>query len=172
MPYFDNDLVALSYQSPPGLAESNESALQLIVEGNPAFNSIETDQALALRSIPGLATARHLFRQSTFKAEYAYDYGMPNWLARVDHVLAPLHLERLFLGRHKFHHFRLWYRDELSQYVKGILLDSRTLGRSYLQAHRLEEMVEGHTRGNRNYTREIHKLLATELIQRQFIEQN
>src|SRR5206468_5989917 len=45
------------------------------------------------------------------KAEYAYDYGMPQWMARIDHLLLPLRLERLFLGRHKFSHFRVWYRD-------------------------------------------------------------
>ena len=49
----------------------------------------------------------------TFKAEYAYDYGMPQWVARIDHVLSPLHLERLFLGRHKYAHYRVWYRDVL-----------------------------------------------------------
>ena len=28
----------------------------------------------------------------SFKAEYAYDYGMPQWIAKIDHLLAPLHL--------------------------------------------------------------------------------
>ena len=58
------------------------------------------------------------FLDLTVKAEYAYDYGMPQWVARIDHVLAPLHLERLFLGRHKFYHFRVWYRDTLSAYFR------------------------------------------------------
>ena len=33
----------------------------------------------------------------SFKAEYAYDYGMPQWLARIDHALRGVHLERSFL---------------------------------------------------------------------------
>jgi len=41
------------------------------------------------------------FLEFTFKAEYAYDYGMPQWLARVDRTFSRLRLERLFLGRHK-----------------------------------------------------------------------
>jgi len=43
---------------------------------------------------------QHLYEEFTVKSEYAYDYGMPQWLARIDHILAPLHLEELFLGRH------------------------------------------------------------------------
>jgi asparagine synthase (glutamine-hydrolysing) len=171
MPYFDNDLIALSFQAPPELAESNLPALQIIAEGNPALGSIATDQGLAARSLPGFRAARHLFEQFTFKAEYAYDYGMPQWLASLDHAFSPFHLERLFLGQHKFHHFRIWYRNELSQYVEDILLDSRTRSRPYLHANRLEEMIKGHTKGNRNYTLEIHKLLSVELLTRPLIEQ-
>jgi len=170
MPYFDNDLVALSYRAPSILAESNGPALRLIGDGNPALKSIGTDRGLAARSIPGITMARHLFQQFTFKAEYAYDYGMPQSLAKLDHVFAPLHLERLFLGRHKFHHFRVYYRDQLSRYVKDVLLDPRTRNRPYLQGRNLEQMVTGHLRGNRNYTLEIHKVLTTELIHRQLLE--
>jgi asparagine synthase (glutamine-hydrolysing) len=117
-----------------------------------------------------LSKSRHLFQEFTFKAEYAYDYGMPQWLAAADSSVAPLHLERLFLGRHKFSSFRVWYRDQFSAFVKDILLDPRTKSRPYLNGRELERVVEGHTRGNRNYTTEIHKLLTMELIQRQLIE--
>ena len=172
LPFCDNELVRLSYQAPPSLAEENEPALRLIAEGNPALRRIGTDRALGIGSIPGLGRARHLVQEFTFKAEYAYDYGMPQWLARLDHILTPLRLERLFLGRHKFHHFRVYYRDELSRYLQEILLDSRTLGRSFLRRPVLEALVRGHVDGYRNYTLEIHKLLAIELMQRQLLEQN
>jgi asparagine synthase (glutamine-hydrolysing) len=172
MPYFDNDLVALSYQAPAGLAENNEPALRLIADGNPALARIGTDRGIRMGAIPGWGRAAHLLQQFTFKAEYAYDYGMPQWLARLDHTLGPLRPERLFLGRHKFHHFRVFYRDELSRYVKEILLDPRTLGRSLYRKLVLEEIVRGHVGGYRNYTLEIHKLLTIELIQRKLIELN
>ncbi|MCK5232283.1 MAG: hypothetical protein KAR13_18575, partial [Desulfobulbaceae bacterium] len=97
-------------------------------------------------------------------------YGMPQWLAGIDYMLAPLHLEKLFLGRHKFYHFRVWYRDRLYQYLKDILLDSRTRTRSYLDGRRLEKIVLSHIGGKRNYTTEINKVLTAELIQRQLIE--
>src|SRR5713101_1207533 len=80
----------------------------------------------------------------TFRAEYAYDYGMPQWVARIDNALSWLHLERLFLGRHKFNHFRVWYRDVLSEYVREMLLDPLTLSRPYIHRNGLETMVRGH----------------------------
>jgi asparagine synthase (glutamine-hydrolysing) len=172
MPYFDNDLAALSYQAPPDLAESNGPALRLVADGNPALERLGTDRALRMNAMPGIGRARHLLQEFTFKADYAYDLGMPQWLAGVDHFLKPLHLERLFLGRHKFHHFRVYYRDELRRYLEEILLDPRTLGRSIFRRPVLEELVHGHVGGYRNYTLEIHKLLAIELVQRQLIEQN
>ena len=172
MPYFDNELVALSYQAPLEIAESNEPALQLIADGIPALQAIGTDQGLAFRAIPGWTRARQKFQQFTYKADYAYDYGMPQWLARLDHMVAPLHLEKLWLGRHKFHHFRVYYRDHWAKYVREVLLDTRTRNRPYLRGHRLEEMVKGHLGGYRNYTLEFHKILSSELIQRQLIEAN
>src|SRR5262245_30390889 len=95
---------------------------------------------------------------------------MPQRLAGLDHLLAPLHLERLFLGRHKFYHFRVWYRDQLSQYLKEILLDLRARHRPYLQGQVLVRVVDAHTRGRQNWTKEIHRVLSLELLQRQLIE--
>ena len=99
--------------------------------------------------------SRSLF-EFQFKAEYAYDYGMPQWVARVDRPLSRLHLERLFLGRHKFYHFRVWYRDALAGYLQDTLLAPRALSRPYLDRKALEAIVHHHVAGSRNYTIEIH----------------
>src|SRR5882762_11920186 len=163
-PYFDNDLVALAYQTPAKLLH-NEPALRLIADGNPALGKIGTDRGLAFRSVAGVNRALHWYQEFTFKAEYAYDYRMPQWLASLDHAFAPLHLERLFIGRHKFHHFRVWYRDELSQCLKEMLLDPGARSRAYLRANSLEEILKAHSKGYRNYAFEIHKILTLEFIQ-------
>jgi asparagine synthase (glutamine-hydrolysing) len=170
-PYFDNDLVALAYQTPATLLH-NGPALRLIADGNPALGRIGTDRGLAFRSVPGANRALHWYQEFTFKAEYAYDYRMPQWVATLDHALAPLHLERLFVGRHKFHHFRIWYRDELSRWLKEILLDSDARSRPYLRPNSLEKILKAHSSGRRNYAFEIHKILALEFIQRKLIELN
>lgn len=169
-PYLDNDLVALAFRVPADLATTNELSLRLIADGNPALWKIATDRGVLYPPLPVITKLRHLYQEFTFKAEYAYDYGMPQWLARLDHEFESFHLERLFLGRHKFYHFRLWYRDELSQYIKDVLLDPRTRARPYLDGRRLEEVVNSHIKGFRNYTLEIHRVLTSELVQRQLIE--
>lgn len=110
------------------------------------------------------------YREFTFKAEYAYDMGMPQAVVRIDHMLSGLHLERLFLGRHKLLHFRVWYRDQLAEYVRQMLLDPLTLSRSYLRKSAVEAMVSSHLNGTRNYTTAIHKLLTLELLQRRFFD--
>src|SRR5438876_1814785 len=170
-PYFDNDLVALAYQTPAKLLH-NGPALRLIADGNPALGKIGTDRGLVFRSFPGVNRALHWYQEFTFKAEYAYDYRMPQWLARLDHAFAPLRLERLFVGRHKFHHFRIWYRDELSRWLKEMLLDSGARTRPYLRANSVEAMLRAHSTGQRNYAFEIHKILTLEFIQRKLIELN
>jgi asparagine synthase (glutamine-hydrolysing) len=171
MPYFDNDLISLVYRAPSELRAGNDFSRRLIAEGNPALARIVTDLGGSGVSASPLARLRRLFQEFTFKAEYAYDYGMPQWLARLEPVLGPLHLERLFLGRHKIHHFRLFYRNELSAYLKEILLDGRAARRGYLRDGCLERVVNEHLRGHRNHTREIHKLLTLELVHRSLLEQ-
>jgi asparagine synthase (glutamine-hydrolysing) len=120
--------------------------------------------------VPGVSRWRHLFQEFTFKAEYAYDEGMPQWVASIDHRLGPFHLERLFLGRHKFYHFRVWYRDNWAEYLQDMILHPRTRSRPYLNGARLKQIVQDHLSGRRNYTSEIHSVLTSELIQRTLIE--
>ena len=169
-PYLDNELVELMYQAPRELVLSKEPSLQVIASGNSEMSRIPTDHGLVYPPMPLVTQARLLFNKFIFKADYAYDYGMPQWVSHVDHALASFHLERLFLGRHKFFHFRVWYRDELGKELKDILLDPRTIQRPYLRGAKLEVMVKGHLSGMFNYTSDIHRILSTELIQRQLIE--
>jgi asparagine synthase (glutamine-hydrolysing) len=167
-PYLDNDFVRTVFRSPQ--ASDGDIRLRLIREGDAALGNIPTDRGIGGRHrFPGEALS-HAFMEFTFKAEYAYDYGMPQWLSRVDHFLSPLHLDRLFLGRHKLLHFRVWYRDQLADYVRQILLDPRTLNRPFLERKRVEAMVHGHLEGGQNHTSAIHKLLTLELLHRQFLD--
>lgn len=170
-PYLDNELVRTVFRAPESAVTSDHIYLRLIADANPTLRRIWTDRgpidgsptnlsALAGRGVLGFLN----------KAEYAYDYVMPQWLARIDHVLAPFRMERLFLGRNRFFHFRVSFRDALSEYVRDVLLDRRTRSRPYLEPHALEAVVRGHLKGDRNYTTEIEKLLTLELIHRLFID--
>ena len=142
----------------------------MIADGNGALLRIPTDRGLGGRRGRLSRVVSRALLEFLFKAEYAYDLGMPQAVARVDHALSALRLERLFLGRHKIFHFRIWYRDALAGYVREMLLDSRTLSRPYLRRKGVETMVRGHLKGDRNYTSAIHKMLALELVHRLFID--
>jgi asparagine synthase (glutamine-hydrolysing) len=169
-PFLDNDLVRAVYQAPVSALASNRDSLRLIADGNPGLSRIPTDRGVGgqLGRIPG--AAYRSFLEFQFKAEYAYDMGMPQWVAKMDHSVSSLKLERLFLGRHKVFHFRTWYRDALASYVREMLLDPRSLGRPYIQRKGLEAIVHGHLKGDRNYTNEIHKVLTLEIIHRLFLD--
>ncbi len=181
-PYLDNDFVRTVFRAPKaddphhrngqrnnrnGKEKNYDVRLRLIADGNPALGRLLTDRG-AGRGLSSLIWGGLL--EFSFKAEYAYDYGMPQWLSRVDHAFSAFHLERLFLGRHKLFHFRVWYRDALAKYVEEMLLDPRTLSRPYLEPKGLEAVVRGHLHGGLNYTNEIHKVLTLELIHRLFVD--
>jgi len=179
-PYLDNELVRMAFRAPNSASASairdafrdDVDSNRLIADGDIALRRIRTDRGLAGDSGTFSAAASRALLEFTFKAEYAYDYGMPQWLARTDHLVSWLHLERLFLGRHKFNHFRVWYRDALSKYVREMLLDPRSLSRPYLVRESVNSIVRGHLKGNRNYTSEIHSLLTLELLHRLFLDRN
>lgn len=168
-PYLDNELMALLFRAPRECSTSLGPSLRLIAEGNPQMGDIPTDRGVTYPVNRWSNRVQRPFQEFLAKAEYAYDYGMPDWLARVDSYLVPLQLERLFLGRQKFCHFRSWYRRELAGFVREVLLDPQARTRPYLNSRALEQTVETHIRGTRNRTTEIHKLLSLELIHRELL---
>jgi asparagine synthase (glutamine-hydrolysing) len=170
-PFLDNDLVQTVFRAPQS-ALATSFSLRLIADGSDALARIPTDRGYVGYGSNLLHSLSHQYLELTAKAEYAYDYGMPQWVAKADHLLAPFHVEKLFLGRHKFYHFRVWYRDALSDYIREMLLDERTLSRPYLQRQTAESIVKGHMKGNENFTSAIHKILTLELIHRLFVDAN
>jgi asparagine synthase (glutamine-hydrolysing) len=175
-PYLDNDVVRTAFRAPDAalvnrdIFEDNGDCSRLIAEGDEVLSAIPTDRGLnGHRGKLAAAISRGLL-EFTFRAEYAYDYGMPQWMARIDYPLSSFRLERLFLGRHKFCHFRVWYRDALANYLREMLLDLRTLSRPHLQGKTLARMVQAHLHGHGNYTTEIHKVLTLELVHRLFLD--
>jgi asparagine synthase (glutamine-hydrolysing) len=169
-PFLDNDLVRTVLRGPKQALESDHISLRLIYDGNPALAGIPTDRGIGGNRGRFAEAISHGIQEFLFKAEYAYDMGMPAWLAQANKTLASFHLERIFLGRHKISHFRTWYGNALAEYVQEMLLDSRSLCRPYINQRGLEAVVRGHLKGNRNYTVAIHKLLTLEIFHRLFLD--
>jgi asparagine synthase (glutamine-hydrolysing) len=162
MPYFDNDLIKVAYQAPPKCCSSNKISYQLISDVNSALGAMGSDRG------EGEGNLQRFLKNVSFKAEYGYDYGMPSALVRIDSAFRFLRPERLFLGRHKIAHFRLWYRDELSSYLEELLLDSAFEMGPYIREKQVRKAVSEHITGRRNCTLELHKLIAIKLISKQF----
>jgi asparagine synthase (glutamine-hydrolysing) len=175
-PYLDNKVVRTAFRAPDAATPKSDifandgGCVRLIRDGNPGLAKTRTDRGFAGPSGGMSAALKRDLLEFTFKAEYAYDYGMPQWVAGIDHRFSWFHLERLFLGRHKFNHYRVWYRDRLSAYVREMLLDPLTLSRPYLDPNGVEAVVRGHLAGNKNYTTQIHQLLTLELTHRMFLD--
>lgn len=169
-PFLDNDLIRAVFRAPAAALDGNGVSLRLIAEGKRELLEIPTDRGLAGKRSGLLGAAYRALLEFQFKAEYAYDMGMPQWVAKADHAFSALQLERLFLGRHKVFHFRTWYRDALGGYVREMLLDPLSLSRPYLERKRVEEIVQGHLKGDHNYTNWIHKVLALEILHRVFLD--
>ena len=165
-PFLDNDLVKTAYRAPNVEHLNQECRVRLVQSGNPELGALRTDRGT--RGLNSYITRAAL--QFSFKAEYAYDYGMPQWLASLDHAFSFVHFERMWVGRHKIFHFRPWYRDYLSQYVRDVLLDPRALARNYVNRDAVTNVVNRHLNGTRNYTVELNRLLTLELAHRLFID--
>ena len=169
-PFLDNDFVRTVFRAPKATLANNAISLRLIADGNARLARIRTDRGYGGNAGPVYSALLQAFIEFTVKAEYVYDYGMPSWLAKMDRLMSPIRPERLFLGQHKFCHFRVWYRDALGKYVKEMLLDERTLSRPYLKRSSVEKVVHSHLRGDGNYTTTIHEILSLELVHRLFLD--
>lgn len=168
-PFMDNDLVALLYQAPRGTLDAEDLRVRLIKEGNPELSMIPTERGYLGRNLLFSRYLR-LYRRCLFTAEYYFSYGMPNWLAVLDSYVHHLNVDRLVLELNKYYNLRRLFRYQLSAYIKEILLDPRTLNRSFINRSALERAVIAHTTGRGNYTSSINMVLSIELAMRSLFE--
>ena len=170
-PYMDNDLVRLMYRAPVGLRSSNQPQRGIIRECNPKLSAIISDRGYGEQTNPLVSRFLELYYYALFKADYTYVYALPHWLARLDTILMSINGGRPLLGgSQKFEYYRIWYRRELSGYVKEVLLDPKTATRSCFDWKSLEVIVNRHTQGTHNYMNEITKAMSLELTHRLLID--
>jgi hypothetical protein len=161
----DNKLLEVIFRAPDISTRSRDTSLRLIYDGNRILAGIMTDRGVTYPKKPSWLISR-AFYEFIFKMEYYAGHGMPSSAARIDRLLGPFSLERMFLGKNKYYHLRQWFRDELASFVKDILYDRRSLSRDYLDPSEVRKVVTMHTSGNANGTHIIDKLLTLELVQR------
>jgi len=169
-PYVDNELMRVLYRAPAGVLRDNDLRVRLIREGSAELAKVRTDLGFAGRGGAIASLCSQQLHRATMRAEYACEHASPRWIANLDRTVLGGQLERTFLGCHKFAHFSLWYRGELANYVRDMLLDNRTLSRGYVDRPRLEAAVRKHVNGEENITPTIHRLISLEYFHRLFID--
>jgi asparagine synthase (glutamine-hydrolysing) len=149
---------------------SNQPQRRIIGECNPKLSAIMSARGYSEQVNPLVSKLLELYYYALFKADYTYLYALPHWLTRLDTICMSINGERQLLGSQKFEYYRIWFRRELSDYVKEVLLDPQTAKRPYFDMKSLEMMVQTHTNGTRNYMNEINKAMSLELTYRLLID--
>ena len=167
-PYMDNDLVSLTYTAPPELRKTSELSLRLIGDLSPKLHEIGTDMGFVGSGSQFLSYPRRLHRYLTFKAEVVYNLGMPDWLGPFDRPLLR-NLAPLFLGWHKIDHFRVWFRDQLHDYVRGMLSGPDIATRPYLKPGSCQKLLDA-DRITGPYVHAVSLLVTLELIHKTLLQ--
>lgn len=164
-PFMDNAFLETLFEAPEELAGAAETSLRLIRDGNRSLAALPTDRGVTYPKNPAWIAMR-AYHEFIFKMEYFASHGMPRHLARLERRLGPLSLERHFLGRNKYYHLHRWFRDELSVYVKDLLLGKLSISGEHLDQNEVEKAVRAHLAGTENNTDLINKLMTMELANR------
>ena len=157
-PFMDNELAQLVYRQPRPFPRAAALSRSIVARHRPDLAAIPTDRGeLGDASWP-VRTVRNAYLELLAKGEYWSNHGWPGPLARLSRF-APSGSRGFFLGRHKFQHFGLWMRNQLSQHVQDIV-QSRARRSCYVNARGLEEAVRAHQQGRGNGIDDIDRALT------------
>ena len=165
-PFLDNELVALAYQAPESLRKSPLPSWRLINANNALLSRLPTDRRAPLHGPRLAAMLKRAFSEATFKLDYLNNEGWPNWLAPFDSIFTRVTSNLRILGLHKYLHYRRWFRRELAGYLQDAITKVRNRQTPFWDPHFLEQMVEDHTSGRKNYVHEINAVLTLDAVER------
>jgi len=175
-PFLDNDFVRLLYRAPREGYDGTSFELEAVKRYDERLMAVRTNKGIGGSAPPLIgALVRHAIRFRRLADRVlnweVLPHSMHHMVTRADRwVLSPLHLDHLFLGYECYQHYNLWFRRELSSYVRETLLDATTLQRPYWDPVQLRKIVEDHIEGRGRYLREIRKALTIELIHRAVVQ--
>jgi asparagine synthase (glutamine-hydrolysing) len=165
-PFLRNDVVECLYRAPAS-ARKTSACSEAVIRRAPHLLHVPTDLGLLGRGPAVIGRLRTLHRKGLSRAEYVVSHGAPNWLAVLTASKPGERFERLFLGRHKFQHFRRWMRRELEPLVRDTLCGPNGSELDAWFDHaRVRAMVDDHIAGRANYTDEIDKLMTVVVVTR------
>ncbi|HDR16814.1 MAG TPA: hypothetical protein ENN79_15290 [Desulfobacteraceae bacterium] len=176
-PFLDNDFIKVLYQAPPLAPDfGTQFELDLIARTKPGLMSIPTTGSYGgNRPWPISTVIKNIIKlliiMDKIYIRERLPFHMTHPVARLDHrLISPLHLHRLLMGYADFRRYRIWFRDQLADYLRDILLSEKTLSRPYWDRKNLIKILTDHIDGKGTYLREIRKVLQVELTHRVLLE--
>jgi len=176
-PFLDYDFIKVLYKAPSrSLDFGAKFQLDLISKNNPKLMMVPTTGTHGGSSSPIVSYITKQFLKSLLIADKIYirerlPYSMTHFVGKIDYLLSPLHADRLIMGFAEFRRYRIWFRNQLSNFIIETLLSSRTFNRPYWNRKYLERFVYDHINGRGTYLREIRKVLQIEMVHRFLIEE-
>jgi asparagine synthase (glutamine-hydrolysing) len=175
-PYLDYDFIKVLYKAPSRKAgigtrfqhdlirKNNQKLMSIPTTGTHGGSSSRFVSFLVKNYIKYLMIIDKIYIRERLP------YSATHLVGRIDHLLSPFHLERIISGYAEFRRYRVWFRDQLSDFLRETLLNRRVYNRPYWNKNFLIQVVNDHLRGRGTYLREIRKILQVEMLHRVLIE--
>lgn len=167
-PFLDNDVVKLAFRAPPEARNSASASLKLIASGDPRLSRVPTDRGISCGGSKPWTPIKRLYCEATFKLDYWDKEGLPAKLSSFDSMRGVLNAMGL-LGLHKFLPYRLWFRNELHEYVQDVFHSTNVKQQPWWNAEFLPKVLANHASGRENYLNEINAVLTLDAIERRLI---
>jgi asparagine synthase (glutamine-hydrolysing) len=175
-PFLDNDLISVLYQAPSRAMDFGSNfQVDFIRKRNPKLMTIPTNRGLGGSSNPLVSYPIRWIFQLLNTADKLYireelPFSLTHVVARCDYLLSSFSLDRIIMGFGDHRRYRIWFRDQLAEFLQDTLLSTKALSRPYWNKPCLERVVNGHINGRGTYLREIRKALQIEMIHRILLE--
>lgn len=147
LPYLDNALIDLVFQSPPDLKLGESIQTHILRKRFPEFLDV-TNVNTGTR-VGASELARKI---STFRMRVYAKLGVK--------------------GYQPYERLGLWLRRELAPMVKKILLSDQCLGRGVFDPQAVQAVIDGHSSARKNHTFLLMAMMIFELGQREFIDES
>jgi asparagine synthase (glutamine-hydrolysing) len=146
LPYVDTDLTQLVMDVPPTLKIGDQIQSHILRQQFPAFMRV-----INANTGTALGTSRLSRQLATFRLRVFSKLRIP--------------------GYQPYERLGLWLSGPLKPLLVDLLLSERSLDRGLFDRGRVTQMIEDHSRRQRNHTFILMAMLIFELGQRQFVDQ-
>jgi asparagine synthase (glutamine-hydrolysing) len=165
-PYTDNEIVELLLQAPT-MGDTSFLQKQIVGRNAPNWAHLPTNRGDAVKPSGVNEIMKKWYTTANF-IDTVYNWErLSQKQYRLCQLLKATGASRIFNGRKEWTHYRLWFANELKDYVRQILLDEKTLQRPYWNRRFLEFIVGHHCSQKGNYAWEIDLIMSFELWLRQ-----